>query len=88
MPILYMLSRTTLTYFLFRATRGVLQASVDQIENLPDRLKMWECDACGKTWSGESDGEDLCSFCETPLTCLYNKPYQDYGYREDERRSA
>ena len=85
--LVYMLSRTILTYTLFRGTRGVMQYGAATVGKMPDKLKLWECPSCDKLWSGESDEEDTCDYCGDYLIAKHYRP-PEHEEEDEYRRSA
>ena len=82
-PLVYMLSRTVLTYVLFRATRGVAAYCFDTIERIPEYIRLYECPRCGKWW-GVQDDEDLepeCDNCGTKL----RKKFKDFNFNQKQQ---
>lgn len=80
--LLYMLARNICSYVLFRSTRGAMQFGMKQVTCAPSKLKLWNCERCGKMWTGDSDGEDLCGNCGTKLEPKFYIPRdnEEEGY--------
>lgn len=82
--LVYMLARTVITYTLFRSTRGAMKYGTNTLTKIPDKLKLWDCPRCAKMWSGDSDGEDKCGFCDTKLVARHYVPQNNSDNLEEE----
>ena len=87
---LYMLARTTLTYTLFRTTRGALNYGMKQINSFEQSLKCWRCPNCGRWFSSDRDvpGRIPCPRCNTPMTKKYKSYIQEHQTNEAEEVAA
>ena len=79
-----MLSRTVLTYALFRSVRGATAFCFDSIERIPEHMRLYECPRCGKWWSVDDEDDDLtCPYCKT----LMKKRFKEYYFDQQRQRT-
>lgn len=85
-PLIYMLSRTVLTFTLFKATRGAASYCFETVERIPEFLRLYECPRCGKWWGvpDEEDFEPTCDNCGTRLKKRFKEYYFDQKKQQKE----